>query len=174
MAGVVITGIGVITPIGIGAQRFWEALLGGRSGIGPVQSFDTSAFPAHIGAEVRDFRPQDYLRRLDPDATGRASQFAAAAALMALDDAGIAVEHVDARRTGVAMGTTSGEPLFVEEYNNIRKAHGTDCVPAEIMARYPCHVIPTHVAIEVGARGPCLMIPTAPPPAITRSDTAST
>src|SRR5438045_547064 len=100
MTGVVITGIGVIAPIGIGARRFWEALLDGRSGIGPVESFDTSAFPVHIGAEVRDFRPGDYLRRLDPQKTGRASQFAAAAARLALDDAAIAVEQQDARRSG--------------------------------------------------------------------------
>jgi 3-oxoacyl-[acyl-carrier-protein] synthase II len=161
MPRVVITGIGVIAPIGIGARRFWEALLEGRSGIGPVESFDTSAFPVHIGAEVRDFRPGDYLRRLDPQKTGRASQFAAAAARLALDDAAIAVEQLDARRSGVSMGTTSGEPLFIEEYNNIRKAEGAEAVAGEMMTRYPCHVIPTHVAIEVGARGPCLMIPTA-------------
>src|SRR5690348_9589971 len=108
MTRVAITGIGAVTPIGIGKQRFWEALMRGQSGIGPVESFDTSAFPVHIGAEVRGFAAGDYLRRLDPASVGRASQFAAAAARLALEDAGLDPAQLDLRRTGVAMGTTSG------------------------------------------------------------------
>jgi 3-oxoacyl-[acyl-carrier-protein] synthase II len=115
----------------------------------------------HIGAEVRNFDARDYLRRLDPATIGRASQFAAAAARLAIEDAGLDPAELNPRRTGVSMGTTSGEPLFVEEYNNIRKEHGEAAIPGETMGRYPCHVIPTHVAIETGARGPCLTIPTA-------------
>jgi 3-oxoacyl-[acyl-carrier-protein] synthase II len=161
MRRVVITGIGVITPIATGRRQFWEALLAGTSGIGPVTSFDTSAFPVHIGAEVKDFAAESHLRRLDPSKAGRASQFAAAAARLALSDAGLDADHLDARRTGVSMGTTSGEPLFIEIYNDVRKAAGEDAIPAEIFPQYPCHVIPTHVAIEIGARGPALMIPTA-------------
>jgi 3-oxoacyl-[acyl-carrier-protein] synthase II len=161
MTRVVITGIGVITPIGSGRQPFWDALLAGTSGIRPVASFDTALFPAHIGAEVQDFVPERYLRRLNPATTGRASQLAAAAARMAVCDAGLDPEQLDVRRTGVSMGTTSGEPLYIEEYNNVRKAEGEEAIPGEIMPRYPCHVIPTHIAIELGVRGPCLMIPTA-------------
>jgi 3-oxoacyl-[acyl-carrier-protein] synthase II len=161
MRRVCITGIGVITPIGTGRQQFWEALLAGVSGISPVTSFDTSAYPVHIGAEIRDFVPEAHLQRLDPAAIGRASQFAAAAARMALADACWDLEKLDPRRTAVSMGTTSGEPLFIEIYNDVRKAEGEDAIPADIFPKYPCHVIPAHVAIEIGARGPCLMIPTA-------------
>jgi len=126
-----------------------------------VASFDTSAFPVHIGAEVRGFAASDYVRRLQPASMGRASQFAVAAARLALEDAGLYAVGLDPRRTGVAMGTTSGEPLFIEEYNNIRQSSGEEAVPAESMIRYPCHVIPAHVAMEIAAQGPCLMIPTA-------------
>jgi 3-oxoacyl-[acyl-carrier-protein] synthase II len=161
MTRVAITGIGVIAPIGFGRQSFWSALLSGQSGIGPVQSFDTSSFPVHLGAEVRDFRPEEYLRRLNPEETGRASQFAASAARSALLDAGLEADRLDTWRTGVSMGTTSGEPLFIEAYNNIRRSSGTDTVPVEVFTRYPCHVIPTHVAMELDLHGPCLMIPTA-------------
>ena len=161
MKRVAITGIGVVTPIGSGKQRFWDALLAGKPGIGRVQSFDTSAFPVHIGAEVRDFAPGDFVRKLDPSRLGRASQMAVAAARMALEDAGLQADRLDPRRTGVSMGTTSGEPLFIEEYNNIRKANGLEAIPPEVMSRYPCHVIPTHVAMEFGFTGPCVMIPTA-------------
>jgi 3-oxoacyl-[acyl-carrier-protein] synthase II len=161
MTRVAITGIGVITPVGSGRRQCWEALLAGSSGIRTVTSFDTSRFPVHLGAEVTGFDPARHLRRLKASTTGRASQFAAAAARMALLDAGLDLDDIDKNRTGVSMGTTSGEPLFVEQYNDIRKAEGVEAIPGDILARYPCHVIPTYVAIEVGVRGPCLMIPTA-------------
>jgi len=161
MTRVAITGIGVITPVGSGKQQCWEALLSGASGIRTVASFDTSQFPVHLGAEVEGFAPTEHLKKLDPSTVGRASQFAAAATRMALEDAEVDPNDLDKRRTGVSMGTTSGEPLFVEQYNDIRKAAGLEAIPGEVLSRYPCHVIPTHVAIEIGVRGPCLMIPTA-------------
>jgi 3-oxoacyl-[acyl-carrier-protein] synthase II len=161
MTRVAVTGIGVVTPIGCGREAWWKALLAGVSGIGRVESFDTSAYPVHIGGEVRGFDGAQYLRRLDPATTGRASQFAAAAARLALDDAGVDLEKVNRKRVGVSMGTTSGEPLYVEQYNNIRKAEGEAAIPGDILPRYPCHVIPAHLSIEFGLHGPCMMIPTA-------------
>ena len=161
MRRVVITGLGLITPVGSGWQTFWQALLAGRSGIGPVTSFDTSEFPVHIGAEVKDFAPEPYVRRQPVENLGRASQMAVAAARMALDDAGLDLASRDRRRNGVSMGTTSGEPWFVERYNDIRKAEGLEAIPGEIFPKYPSHVIPTNIAIEFDLRGPCLMIPTA-------------
>ena len=161
MRRVVITGLGLITPVGSGRQTFWQALLAGRSGIGPVTSFDTSEFPVHIGAEVKDFAPEPYVRRQPVENLGRASQMAVAAARMALDDAGLDLASRDRRRGGVSMGTTSGEPWFVERYNDIRKAEGLEAIPGEIFPKYPSHVIPTNIAIEFDLRGPCLMIPTA-------------
>ena len=84
---IVVTGIGVVTPIGTGRERFWTNLLEGRSGIGPVRSFDTSAYNVHRGAEVCDFEIENYLSHLDAAHLGRASQFAIAAACLALADA---------------------------------------------------------------------------------------
>jgi 3-oxoacyl-[acyl-carrier-protein] synthase II len=161
MTRVAITGIGVITPVGSGRQAFWTALLAGQSGIGMVRSFDTSSFPVHSGAEVHDFHPGAHLHRLKPEETGRASQFAVAAARQALVDARLEPDRLDRWSTGICMGTTSGEPLFIETYNDIRKAEGEAAVPPEVFSRYPCHVIPAHVAVEFDLRGPCLMIPTA-------------
>ena len=65
MKRVVITGLGLVTPIGSGWRSFWTALLAGKSGIGPVTSFDTAAFPAHIGAEVKDFAPEQHVHSRD-------------------------------------------------------------------------------------------------------------
>ena len=71
MKRVVITGLGVVTPIGAGWREFWRAALAGESGIRRVASFDTAAFPVHLGAEVRDFQPEKHLRRLSADHIGR-------------------------------------------------------------------------------------------------------
>jgi len=135
--------------------------LAGKSGIGPVTSFDTSPFPVHIGAEVRDFAPEEHVRQQAPGDLGRGSQLAIAAALMAVKDSGVELDSYNRRRVGVSMGTTSGEPLFIERYNDIRKAEGLEAIPGEMLPKYPCNVIPSNIAIEFQLHGPCLMIPTA-------------
>jgi 3-oxoacyl-[acyl-carrier-protein] synthase II len=161
MRRVVITGIGVISPVGTGKEIFWSALLEGKSGIGPVTAFDSSNFAAHIGAEVRDFNPGCHVKKQRPDDMGRASQMAIGATRLAIADSGLELDSIPRRRIGVSMGTTSGEPLFIEQYNDARKEGGDGAITAECMGRYPCHVIPTHVAIEFDLRGPSLIIPTA-------------
>lgn len=161
MQRVVMTGIGLLTPIGEGRHVFWKALLAGTSGIAPVASFDTSAFPVHLGAEVKGFQPERFVRRRQPDQMGRGSQLAIAAARMALEDSGIDLAGYDRNRVGVSMGTTSGEPQLVERYNDLRKEGGLESIPADIGPRYPCNVIPSNVAIEFELHGPCMMIPTA-------------
>jgi 3-oxoacyl-[acyl-carrier-protein] synthase II len=159
MTRIVVTGLGLVTPVGTGREEVWEALLAGRSGIRPVESFDTSRFTTRLGAEVPNFRPG--LRTLDPAKTGRASQLAATAARMALEDAGLSSGDVAPERGGVAMGTTSGEPLEVERFDDRYLAGELDQVGPEFISRYPCHMIAAHVAREVGFAGVNTMIPTA-------------
>jgi 3-oxoacyl-[acyl-carrier-protein] synthase II len=159
MRRVVITGIGVVSPVGTGTDVFWKAVLAGESGVRPVVSFDTAAFPVHIGGEVQDFHAEDHLTKQRADTMGRASQMAIAAARMAIAAAGVDLGKLPPARAGVSMGTTSGEPLYVEQYNDARKTAGT--LRAEVFARYPCHLIPTHLAVEFGLRGPSIMIPNA-------------
>jgi 3-oxoacyl-[acyl-carrier-protein] synthase II len=159
MKRVVITGIGVVSPIGTGKDVFWTRLLAGTSGIRPVSSFDSASFAAHIGAEVLDFDPKDHLVKQKPGDMGRASQMAIAAAREAIADARLDLNTINRARVGVSMGTTSGEPLFVEYYNDAKKA-GKEPAP-EVFGQYPCHVIPAHVAIEFDLTGPAIMIPNA-------------
>ena len=135
MRRVVITGLGLVTPIGAGRELFWRRLTSGANGIGPVESFDTSPFPVHIGAEVKDFDPSGYVRGRSPDTLGRASQLAVAAARMAIEDSGIDVGARDRWRIGVSMGTTSGEPGMIERYNDARKVGGVESVPADILPK---------------------------------------
>jgi 3-oxoacyl-[acyl-carrier-protein] synthase II len=158
---IAVTGLGLVTPIGIGREDVWNGLLAGRSGFAPVESFDTRLFSVHLGAEVRGFEPGPYVRRLDPAALGRASQMAIAAARMALGDAGLDPEAIDPERAGVAMGTTSGEPREVEKFDDRMLAGELDQVGPEFLSLYPCHTIAAHVARELGFAGVNTMIPTA-------------
>lgn len=161
MTRVVVTGLGLVTPVGTGRPTFWAAITEGRSGIATVRSFDTSAYAAHIGAEVDGFAPAAYVRAQNPASMGRASQLAIAAARLALDDAGLEPSWPNPRRIGVSMGSTSGEPLYVEQYNDAKKTGATETLPAQVYGKYPCHWIPSHIAAELDLGGPCLMIPTA-------------
>ena len=111
---VVVTGLGPISGIGCGVGEFGASLRAGRSGFAPIRSFDASGFPHRYACEVKDFRPELITRRLDPRRWGRSSQFAAAAARLAADDAGLDEGSVAADRFGVVMGTTSGESQVVE------------------------------------------------------------
>jgi 3-oxoacyl-[acyl-carrier-protein] synthase II len=158
---VVVTGIGVVTPVGTGRERFWNALLAGECGIRPVRSFDTSRYAAHLGAEVIDFSAAPYFERTDPSSMGRASQMGVAAARLAFADSGLSPDAVDPSRTGVSMGTTSGEAEYIEQFNDIRKQTGDETAAGAVLARYPSHRIPRHIAAEFGLHGPCLTIPTA-------------
>jgi 3-oxoacyl-[acyl-carrier-protein] synthase II len=159
---IVITGLGLVTSIGIGREAFWHSLLMGRSGIGLVQAFDTSAYRGGmLGAEVKAFRAADYLVRLDPAGMGRASQVATAAARLAIADAQLDVSAVDPERAGVSMGTTSGEPHEIERFDDHVVAATLDRIGPEFITSYPCHVIPARVAAEVGFAGINMTIPTA-------------
>jgi 3-oxoacyl-[acyl-carrier-protein] synthase II len=161
MRRVVVTGVGLITALGRGKEQFWKSILASKSGLSTVTSFDTSEFPVHMGAEVRDFDPGKYIRNRIPGSMGRGSQLAIAAARLAIEDGGVNLAACNRARAGVCMGTTSGEPQVVERYNDIRKAEGLGAVPRRLPPMYPCHVIAGNVAIELDLHGPCLVIPTA-------------
>lgn len=89
MRHIAVTGLGVVSPVGVGRRAFWDALLEGRCGVGPVESFDTSCYRVHVGTEVKDFEAADHVSNLDPESLGRGSQMAVAAARLAVDDAGL-------------------------------------------------------------------------------------
>ena len=124
MAGaprIVVTGLGLVTSIGQDRRTFWDHLLAGRSGISPVESFDTSGYRVHQGGEIQGFEPGGRLERLAPERIGRASQLAAVAAREAFADAGLGAGSPfdpPAERIGVVMGTTSGEPREVERFDD--------------------------------------------------------
>jgi 3-oxoacyl-[acyl-carrier-protein] synthase II len=161
MPEVVVTGIGMVTSIGIGREQFWSSLMAGRSGFGQVRSFDTISYNVHLGAEITDFCPQDYVVELADAAIGRSSQLAIAAARLAIKDASLDLNSVDRNRAGVCVGTTSGEPHFIEKFDDHYVAGNMEALGKGFIGRYPCHVVPGNVAMELGLAGETMMIPTA-------------
>src|SRR5215471_5863245 len=158
---VVITGIGVITSIGIGRESFWDNLLAGCSGVSQVESFDTTGYRVSAGAEIKQFDPAEHVINLNPANIGRASQFAIAATRLALMDAGVDLDRTHRERVGVVIGTTSGEPSVIEKFDDRYLAGELQNVDSDFVWSYPCHVIGEHIACEFELAGINLTIPTA-------------
>ncbi|HEX9062132.1 MAG TPA: beta-ketoacyl-[acyl-carrier-protein] synthase family protein [Clostridia bacterium] len=158
---VVITGIGVISPIGVGGKAFWESAVKGVCGIGEIKAFDTSKFKNHYGAEVKDFEPENYICSDKMHKMGRASQFAIAASKMAIEDSGLDLKSVNSKRIGVSLGTTMGEIQIEEKISETWVKHGLQEVDSSEFIKYPSGCIPRNVAAEFNFNGPAMMIPTA-------------
>src|SRR3989338_7716627 len=102
---IVVTGVGVFSPVGIGKEAFWDALMHGRSGIGPITLFDTDGFPVNFAGEVKGFHPQQYIeQKKSLKVMARDIQLAVAAAKLAMDDSKLDAKAVDPVRFGLSMG----------------------------------------------------------------------
>lgn len=158
---VVITGVGMITPIGSGKDVFWNALTAGESGVSEVSCIDTSEYRVHKGCEVKNFNYSDYVKDGVLKEIGKGSQFAIAATKLALDDAKIDLSKTELERMGVSVGTTAGEIQILEKVNYVRHRDGEDRVAPDLFLMHPCNNIPANIAIEFGLKGPNTIIPTA-------------
>ncbi len=159
---VVVTGLGVVSSIGIGWQEFWKNLLAGKSGITPVSWFDPKDYDRKFAGEVKDFDPAQFINREKLKFFGRASQMALAAGLMALKDAGFeikdSVNHYDA---GVCFGTTMGEPQIMEKFDEEFYANGSRVAELSSVAKYPSNNIAAVLSSEFGFKGPQKMFANA-------------
>jgi 3-oxoacyl-[acyl-carrier-protein] synthase II len=121
---VVVTGMGVMTPLGQSVDQFWEALVRGKSGIGPITLCDASPFPSQIAGEVRDFDPRQYMDTKEARRMARFSQLAVAASTVAVEDAGLDLSRLDQERLGVVMGSGIGGFPTTEENARVLVAKG--------------------------------------------------
>ncbi len=156
---VVITGLGVISSIGIGKDAFWTNLLKGTSGISPITAFDTTNHFTHNGGEVKTFKPQEYISADKLKITNRATQMAVAAAKLAVSDAALTDEILSHTLTGVSHGTTLGAAQAIEEVDT-RLTRGRE-VPSDFFYQMPPHTAPSEIAREFGCGGPHFMVSTA-------------
>ncbi len=158
---VVITGLGVVSSIGIGWEKFWDALLNGKSGISPISSFDTSNQFTHNGGEVKDFRPEDFIPQEKLPTLSRASQMALAAAKLAIKDARLSVEGLQTMRGGVCLGTNIGSIQTVEKVNEkIVKAQEDD-IAHNLLFQIPTNTTSSIIAREFHLQGHNMLFSTA-------------
>jgi len=116
MDEIVVTGIGIISACGVGKESFWKSCLSGKTGIAPIQSFDTSAYASHLGAEIRNFNPRDFMPSLKYRRMSRVSRLAVAASIEALKDAAFPISLPAASSTGVVIGTGYGSTAQTDEF----------------------------------------------------------
>ncbi len=107
-ARVVVTGMGAVTPLGSSVEQFWDGLVAGRSGIGPITLCDTTGYPTRIAGEIPDFQPDKYINSREARRMARFSQVSLAAAYMAMEDASLDLESEDSERIGVLLGNGAG------------------------------------------------------------------
>lgn len=157
-----ITGLGIVSPIGIGTDAFWRAALAGRSGIGRPTLFDASKLPSEcqIVGEVRDFDPRAWMPGPAAKMAGRFSQFAVAAAKMAVDDSGIDLSAVPADRVMVGLGSSMQGIVDVGEPTLAAFMRGESVAPWTCL-EYPAHSATAHIAIGASARGQITTMSTA-------------
>src|SRR5262249_55793327 len=152
---VVITGIGLVTPVGIGRDETWNAITAGNSGIAPITLFDTTDFATKFAGEVKNWEPTRWLEKRDAKTYDRFLQFAVAAAQMAKDDAGFSVDERNAERVGVYLGAGLGGVATIERTHAAllekgpRRGISPYFVPMIIV-----NMAPGLVSIRFGLKGP--------------------
>ena len=150
---VVITGLGVVSPIGIGVDAFWESLREGRSGVGRVTSFDASPFPCQVAAAVSGFRAEEFLDARAAARMGRHAQFAVSAATLAVAHANLDLRRVDLGRCGAVLGCCFGDQAAVEAEHRVLQASGPRRVAPALVPIQLSSLAAGEVAIHLGLRG---------------------
>ncbi len=158
---VVITGLGVISPVGIGVENFWGSLKAGRSGISRIEHFDASAFDAQICGHVKDFNPEDYFNSKDARKLARFTQFAVVASREAITHSKIDLTKVDKKRFGILIGSGIGSMNTIETEHTKLIERGPSRVSPLLIPRIIINEAAGQVAIETGARNCALCVVTA-------------
>lgn len=159
---IVITGLGVVSPIGIGKNTFWRNLVKGKSGISKVEAFDTSMYQSRYGGEIKNFRPEEFINKKKLKFLGRASQFAIAATKLALEDAGLNADILSKSKISVCMGTTMGEIQPIESLNKaLVNKEQYENLDKYLTFQSPVNNIPMDVAIQFKLKGRSRIFTTA-------------
>ena len=158
---VVVTGIGAITPIGIGKDEFWQALLAGKSGIGPITRFDATDYTTRVAGEVKDFEPSNYIDKKEAKRMDRCTQFAVAAARMAFEDSGLDLEKADRSRIGVVVGTGIGGIDTLHEQYKTLFDKGPGRISPFFVPMMIANMAAGQTSITFGLQGPSTCVVTA-------------
>ena len=158
---VVITGMGIVSSIGIGKDEFWKNLIAGKSGISEVDRFDTSTFPTHRAGQIKNFTAEDFMPKTISKRVGRGSQLAIAATKLALEDGMINIKKDKVNDFGIIIGTTMGEAPSIEMIDKFWTSKGEDDVYSANVRNFPVNNLSDNVARFFGMTGYSYVIPTA-------------
>ncbi|MCD4715382.1 MAG: beta-ketoacyl-ACP synthase II [Desulfobacterales bacterium] len=158
---VVVTGLGMVTPLGTGVEKNWEAACSGKSGIGPITKFDASPFLSQIAGEVTDFSAEDFLDKQKIRRFDVFIHYAVASARMALEDSGLKIDAKNGQRVGCITGSGLGGLAMLEHYHQILLEKGPGRISPFFIPGIIANMAPGQIAIEFGAKGPNLSIETA-------------
>jgi 3-oxoacyl-[acyl-carrier-protein] synthase II len=151
---VVLTGVGLVSPLGVGTAETWRALLEGRSGIGPITRFDASRYPSRIAGEVQGFDPLQFLDKKEVKKSDTFIHYALAAAHFALEDSGLVIDDSNRDRVGVVIGSGIGGLPLIESMHKILLERGPDRVSPFFIPGLIVNMAAGQVSIRYGARGP--------------------
>ena len=149
----VITGIGVVTPLGNSLEAFWSNLLEGKSGVGPITHFDTKDYTSTIAAEVKDFNPKDFVAHKEARRMDRFTHFALAATAMAVENAGLNIDKINRDRSAVILGTGVGGLQTLEDQHKVMLDRGPDRVSPFFIPMMIANMGAGQIAIKYGLRG---------------------
>ena len=151
---VVVTGIGLVTPVGTGLEKSWQALVNGRSGIGPITHFDASQHTTRIAGEVKDFKPEDFIDRKEARRMDLFIQYAVAAAKMALESSGLIIDDSNAERVGVIVGSGIGGIAVLEDTAKLIAEKGVRRISPFFVPQMIINLAPGQISMIFGAKGP--------------------
>ena len=158
---VVVTGLGMVSPLGIGVNENWEAICQGKSGIGPVTRFDITDFPSKIAGEVKGFNPEDFIDKKETKKMDIFIHYALASGMMALKDSGLIIDESNADRVGVLVGAGLGGLSTIERYHSVLLEHGPKKISPFFIPMLIVNLAPGQISIYFGARGPNSSVVTA-------------
>ena len=158
---VVITGLGLVTPLGIGTEETWSALCAGKSGVGEITRFDTSAYATKIAAEVKGFNAEDYMPKKEANRTELFIAYAVAAARMALEDSQLTIDKTNGHRVGVITGCGLGGLAMLEKTAYVVQNMGPKKASPFFIPLIIGNMAPGMISIQFGAKGPNSSVATA-------------
>ena len=151
---VVVTGLGLVSPVGIGVDESWSALVAGKSGVGPITLFDASTFPTRIAGEVTGFDPTKFMDRKEARRNDRFIQFALAAADMAMKDSGLDMSKEDAERVGAIVGAGIGGLGTIEDEHKTFLEKGVRKIGPFFIPSLIINLAPGQISLKYGMKGP--------------------
>ena len=158
---VVVTGMGMVSPLGTGVEKTWNALIQGKSGVGRITRFDSTGFDTQIAAEVKDFAPENFMDKKEARRMDIFIQYAVAAAVMAMDDSQFKITPQNAERVGVVVGAGLGGLTTIESYHKVLLEKGPGRISPFFIPMLIVNEAPGHISMRFGAKGPNSSVVTA-------------